>query len=122
MNRLFCNILTDDVDGLAGFYEAVFGMTRHFDSDWFVILVHADMPGQEFGILKKDADIVPGEARTAFGGAMITFVVGDSAATYDKALAAGARSIEAPKMMPYGQQRALVRDPAGTLIDISAPV
>lgn len=121
MQRLFCNILTDQADPLARFYEAVFGMKRHFDSDWFVILVHDDIPAQELGILQRGSEIVPEEARSAFGGAMVTFVVADAKSTFEAAKQAGADVVEAPKMMPYGQLRALVRDPAGALIDISSP-
>ncbi|MEM8682876.1 MAG: VOC family protein [Pseudomonadota bacterium] len=121
MDRLFCNILVDDVAGVAVFYERVFGMQRHFDSDWFVILVHEGLPGHEYGILKRNSEIVPEEARTEFGGCMVTFVVADCDAVFALAEAHGAQVLESPRLMPYGQVRALVRDPAGTLIDISSP-
>ncbi len=121
MNRLFCNILADNVAPVAEFYERTFGMRRHFDSDWFVLLVHDDLPGHEYGILKRDADIVPEHARTGSGGCLITFVVADCRETLARAEQNGALVVEAPKLMPYGQWRALVRDPAWTLIDISSP-
>lgn len=121
MNRLFTNILTDDVAETAAFYEAVFSMRRHYDSDWFVILVHDSLPGQEFGVLDRSSEIVPEVARTAFGGAMITFVVDDCQQVFSVAKDHGAGVIEAPQLMPYGQRRAIVSDPAGTIIDISSP-
>ncbi len=121
MNRLFTNILTDDVAKTAAFYEAVFGMRRHYDSDWFVILVHDSLPEQEFGVLDRSSDIVPESARTPFGGAMITFVVDNCGETFSLAEIHGADVIERPRLMPYGQRRAIVRDPAGTVIDISSP-
>ncbi|MEO0996934.1 MAG: VOC family protein [Pseudomonadota bacterium] len=121
MNRLFCNILADSVSPVAEFYERTFGMRRHFDSDWFVLLVHDDLPGHEYGILQRDADIVPEHARTAFGGCLITFVVADCREAFARAEQYGAEVVEPPRLMPYGQLRALVRDPAGTLIDISSP-
>ncbi|MEM7708535.1 MAG: VOC family protein [Pseudomonadota bacterium] len=121
MNRLFTNILTNDVAKTAAFYEAVFGMNRHYDSDWFVILVHDAQPGQEFGVLDRSSEIVPEVARGDFGGAMITFVVDDCEQTFLLAQGQGAAVVEAPQLMPYGQRRAVVRDPAGTVIDISSP-
>ncbi|MEM1052925.1 MAG: VOC family protein [Pseudomonadota bacterium] len=121
MDRLFTSVLTDDVSGTAQFYETVFGMTRHFDADWFVILTHPQTPGLEFGVLDLNSTTVPDEARTSFGGAMVTMVVKDCDQSFTAAKQAGAAVVETPRLMPYGQRRALVRDPAGTLIDISSP-
>ncbi len=122
MKRLFTNILTEDVTATADFYVSLFGMRKHFDSDWFVILVHDDMPGHEYGILQRDNQIVPADIRKAPEGCMVTFVVEDCQETFDKAVSLGAKVIEDPADMPYGQRRALVRDPAGTVLDISAPI
>ena len=121
MNRMFANILCDDVAACASFYERLFGMTRHFDSDWFVILTHADMPGHEFGLLKRDSEIVPASARAAPQGIMMTFVVADVHGAFGNAQALGARVIEPPTDMFYGQTRFLIEDPEGTVVDVSAP-
>lgn len=121
MDRLFTSILTDDVSGTAQFYENVFGMTRHFDADWFVILTDPERPGLEFGVLDVKSSTVPDEASTSFGGAMVTIVVKDCDQSFSAAKKAGTAVVETPRQMPYGQRRALVRDPAGTLIDISSP-
>ena len=122
MDRLFTSVLADDVEATAGFYVSLFGMQKHFESDWFVILVHADKPGIEFGVLASDSDVVPVSERTAPAGMMVTFVVDDCDAHFATATALGAAVVEPPTVMPYGQKRALVRDPAGTLLDISSPV
>ena len=39
--------------------------------------------------------------------------VDDADATYQRALRAGATSLEAPSDMPYGDRRAMVKDPCG---------
>ena len=39
--------------------------------------------------------------------------VDDVDATYERAIQAGAMSIEAPAEMPYGDRRAMVKDPCG---------
>lgn len=121
MDRQFTNILTDDVGGTSAFYETVFGMTRHFDSDWFIILTHSDKPGHEFGILDRSSDIIPQNFQAAPSGMMLTFVVEDCEACFKAAEQFGAKIVETPRLMPYGQKRALVLDPAGSLVDISAP-
>lgn len=45
--------------------------------------------------------------------AFLYVYVEDPDATYQRALAAGAISMEAPAQMPYGDRRAMVRDPWG---------
>ncbi len=121
MDRQITNILCEDVAVTADFYQAVLGMRRHFDSDWFIILTHDDIDGLEYGLLQKDHDIVPDIARNAPAGVIVTFVVKDCDDVHQKALSANAPIIEPPTDMPYGQRRMLLRDPAGTILDISAP-
>jgi predicted enzyme related to lactoylglutathione lyase len=53
---------------------------------------------------------------------MVTFVVDHCDAVHDAARAMGAEVLEPPTDMPYGQRRMLLRDPAGTVLDISAPI
>ena len=121
MNRCFTNILVSDVERAARFYEGLLGMVRHFDSDWFVILTHPDREGLEFGLLQRDNDVVPPEARSAPAGIIVTFVVDDLDPVLQRATSLGADILEAPTDMFYGQRRMLLRDPDGTIIDVSAP-
>ncbi|MEO1160669.1 MAG: VOC family protein [Pseudomonadota bacterium] len=121
MQRSFTNVLSGDVNKTAAFYENLLGMTRHFDSDWFVILTHEDIAGLEFGILQRDHAIVPADIRAVPAGIIVTFVVTDCDEVYRKAVAAKASIIEPPADMPYGQRRMLLRDPDGTVLDVSAP-
>ena len=51
--------------------------------------------------------------------AFLYLYVEDSDATYHRAIASGATSIEAPDDMPYGDRRAMVRDPAGNVWQIA---
>ena len=121
MQRSFTNVLSGDVQKTSAFYENLLGMTRHFDSDWFVILTHEGIEGLEFGILQRDHAIVPPDIRAAPAGLIVTFVVTDCDEVYRRALAAKASVIEPPTDMPYGQRRMLLRDPDGTVLDVSAP-
>jgi predicted enzyme related to lactoylglutathione lyase len=122
MKRCFTNLLSANIARSAAFYETLLGMQRHFDSDWFVILTHPDIDGLEFGILQRDHDIVPTEARLAPAGVIVTFVVADCDAVYRAAEAEGAIVLEPPTDMPYGQRRLLLKDPDGTVIDVSSPI
>ena len=57
----------------------------------------------------------PREATEAF----LYLYVEDADATYRRAIAAGATSLEAPDDMPYGDRRAMVRDPGGNVWQIA---
>ncbi|WP_306144247.1 VOC family protein [Roseibium sp. MMSF_3412] len=122
MQRCFANILTEEVAATAAFYETLLGMTPKFSSDWFVNLADPDNKGIELGILKQTSEIVPARAQKAPAGIMLTFVVDDCDAIYEKAQAAKAVIVEPPREMPYGQRRMVLRDPAGTFVDISSLV
>ncbi|MEM9755688.1 MAG: VOC family protein [Pseudomonadota bacterium] len=121
MNRAFTNLLCADIDAHAHFFQAVLGMTQHFTSDWFIILTHPGIPGLEFGLLSRSHDTVPASHRVAPAGVILTFVVADVAACHARAVEIGAKIVEPPRVMPYGQRRLLVAAPEGTLVDISAP-
>ena len=121
MQRSFTNVLSGDVQKTSAFYENLLGMTRHFDSDWFVILTHEGIEGLEFGILQRDHAIVPPDIRAAPAGIIITFVVTDCDEVYRRAVAAKASVVEPPTDMAYGQRWMLLRDPDGTVLDVSAP-
>ena len=45
--------------------------------------------------------------------------VDDADATYERAVRAGASTIEAPLDTPYGDRRAMIRDPFGNLFQIA---
>lgn len=122
MKRAFTNILSAHVDRTARFYQDLFGMTRHYDSDWFVILTHPERPGFELGILDRSNEIVPSACAGSPSGVIVTFVVNDVRACHERAMAMQAHIVEPPTDMPYGQCRMLVRDPDGTVVDVSAPI
>ena len=53
--------------------------------------------------------------------ALLYVYVDDVDATYQRALDAGAATIEAPLDTPYGDYRAMVRDPFGNAYQIASP-
>jgi len=52
----------------------------------------------------------------------IAFETDDVAAAIEKALSAGAKPVQKPETMPWGQTTAYVSDPNGFLIEICTPV
>jgi uncharacterized glyoxalase superfamily protein PhnB len=52
--------------------------------------------------------------------AFLYVYVDDVDSVYERALAAGATSIEAPALTPYGDHRAMVEDPFGDIFQIAA--
>lgn len=122
MQRGFTNILTENVGETAAFYETLLGLKPKFSSDWFVNLADPDKPDLELGILQRTSDIVPAGAQNAPAGVIITFVVDDCHAVHQRALALNADIVEEPTDMPYGQRRMILRDPAGTFVDVSSLV
>jgi uncharacterized glyoxalase superfamily protein PhnB len=102
--RLFAH----DPERLVGFIKRVF--TASGD-------IHGDRPAElrigDSVILVSDAS-----ARRP-AGAFLYVCVEDADATYQRALASGARPIEPPSDMPYGDRRAMVEDDWGNTWQIA---
>ncbi|HEY4456711.1 MAG TPA: VOC family protein [Pseudonocardiaceae bacterium] len=77
----------------------------------------------------RPADIRIGDARvlisdTSERGSFPAFLyvyVADTDHTYERAMGAGAVSMETPRETPYGDRRAMVRDPFGNIYQIATP-
>ena len=101
-------IVVADVAGQIAFLRTAFGATgdRHADAP-------AEMRIGDSLVMVSDAS-----ARESFA-AFLHVYVHDADATYRCALAAGAVSLEDPRDMPYGDRRAMVRDPFGNVWQIA---
>jgi uncharacterized glyoxalase superfamily protein PhnB len=77
-------------------------------------------PGRPAEIRIGDSLIMvsPAGARELFPGFLYIYV-DDADATYQKALAAGGVALEEPLDTPYGDRRAMVRDPFGNVFQIA---
>ena len=117
-----------DVARSLAFYEAALGQQRRFllDSGMYgeletgsttlsfaaESLAQSNIPG---GFQPADPSRKPGASE-------VGFTTSDVSAAYERALAAGAVAVAAPKTKPWGQVVAYVRDPDGHLIDICTPM
>lgn len=118
-NRVFVNLLSDDLGATRDFYVQLLGLTVDFEEDWYV---HLSAPGGlELGVLRRDHETVPVDHRAAPAGVIVTIVVDDVDATYERAQRYNAHIVEPPRDLFYGQRRLLLADPCGTLVDVSTP-
>lgn len=102
-------IFTDDGEALVGFLRSVFDARGDY---------HAERPAEMW--LGDSVVMVSGGGgvRDAMAACLYVYVA-DADATYRRALDAGAESLEAPMDLPYGDRRAMVRDPWGNFWQIA---
>ncbi len=120
IRRAFVSVFSDRLAETRDFYVSLFGWRVDFDSDWFVHLQAPDNASVELGIVRRDHEIVPPAFAASPAGVMITVVVPDVDDVHRLVLERGLDVIEAPRDLFYGQRRMLLRDPNGTLVDVSS--
>ncbi|MEM6989246.1 MAG: VOC family protein [Myxococcota bacterium] len=120
IQRVFYNVLSADLAAARRFYCGLLELSVRFDSDWFVHVGVAGNEGLEIGLLARDHALVPEAWRGAPRGAVLTVVVDDVDRIHEQARAAGVEVVEPPTDQFYGQRRLLLRDPDGTLVDLSS--
>lgn len=101
-------IVVDDVAGAVGFLRSVFDATGE---------VVAGRPA-EIGIGDSLVMVSGAGERDRFPAFLYVYV-DDADETYRRAVAAGATTVEEPLDTPYGDRRAMVRDPFGNLFQIA---
>ena len=121
INRLMVNICSDKLSESRDFYTKLFNFKIDYDSDWFVHLISKDQQ-LELGIIDRTNQIVPNEYQNLPQGFYITFVVDNADEIYDIAKMENIEIVEKPSDTSYGQRRLLLKDPNGTLVDISSPI
>ena len=101
-------IVAADAAGLVQFLRTVFEAKGDFQ---------ADRPA-EIRMGDSLVLVTAAGAREPFPAFLYVYV-GDADAVYRRALAAGAVSLEEPLHTPYGDRRAMVRDPFGNVWQIA---
>jgi PhnB protein len=104
-------IVVSDVAAQVAFLRAVFDASGEVE------------PGRPAEIRIGDSMIMvsPATERDLFPAFLYVYVV-DADRAYEKAVAAGATTLEPPLNTPYGDRRAMVRDPFGNIFQISHPI
>lgn len=115
------NICSDNLPETKDFYVKLFDFKVNFESDWFIHLISKEK-NLELGIVDKSNDIVPREYQNNPQGFYITFVVESADELLEIAEAEKFEVVSKPKDTFYGQRRMLLKDPSGTLVDISSMI
>lgn len=120
IKRVFVNVFVEDLARARAFYEEFLGFRPRFTSDWFLHLAAPESELLEVGLLPRDGTLVPESFRNAPTGVMISIVTSDVDAVYASATQRGIAVERPPTNQFYGQRSMLIRDPDGTLIDVSS--
>jgi predicted enzyme related to lactoylglutathione lyase len=121
IKRMMTNICSDKLPESREFYTKLFDFRVDYDSDWFVHLV-AKNEQLELGIISRSSEIVPAGLPHRPQGFYITFVVENADAVFAIAKKEGLEVVSEPADTFYGQWRLLLKDPNGTLVDVSSPI
>ena len=121
LNRIMTNICSDKLPESRNFYTKLFDFNVGFDSDWFVQLVSEDQ-SLELGIIDRTHEMVPKGFQLNPQGFYITFVVDNADEVFKIAQSESFEIVSEPADTFYGQRRLLLKDPNGTLVDVSSPI
>jgi uncharacterized glyoxalase superfamily protein PhnB len=111
-------LVTADLPRLEAFYRTALDAERTFafpgeggEEDY----ISLDFDGTKLGIGR--ADVIPAET----GLVSLWFYVDDVDEAYRRVLAAGGSSVSPPRVTPWGERVAEVRDPDGFLLYLAVP-
>ncbi|MFS4467317.1 VOC family protein [Maribacter sp. 2210JD10-5] len=121
INRIMTNICSENLTESRDFYTKLFDFKVDYDSDWFVHLISKDKK-LELGIIDRTNKIVPKDFQSIPQGFYVTFVVDNADEVFKVAKSENFEIISEPADTFYGQRRLLLKDPNGTLIDVSSPI
>ncbi len=115
------NICSDNLAESRDFYTKLFDFNVDYDSNWFVHLISKDKK-LELGIIDRTNEIVPKAFQNNPQGFYVTFVVDDTDEIFKIAESEKFEIVSKPTNTFYGQRRLLLKDPNGTLVDVSSPI
>ncbi len=119
-------IYVPDVAATIDFYERAFGLKRRFvhESGQYAELETGAtaLAFANESFVASHLDFAPNSLKNRAAGAEIGLVTTDVGGAFDRALAAGATSVEGPQTKPWGQVVSYVRDLDGFLVEICSPM
>ena len=121
INRIMTNICSDNLEESKEFYTRLFDFNVDYNSDWFIHLISKDK-NLELGIIARTNEIVPKDYQLPPQGFYITFVVENADEVHSIAKSCNFGIVSEPEDTFYGQRRLLLKDPSGTLVDVSSPI
>jgi predicted enzyme related to lactoylglutathione lyase len=122
MNFVSIRLITDDVAGLAQFYQRVTGVAVQWSTPDFAEL-RTSAGTVAIGSIRTVALFGEGSARAgANHSAIIEFLVDDVDAEYLRIKEFTDQFVNQPTTMPWGNRSLLLRDPDGNLVNLFTPV
>lgn len=122
MTLISIRLITDDVAGMAAFYERVTGMAIRFSTPDFAELT-TPAGTLAIGSTATVALFGEGSARAAANhSAIIEFLVEDVDAEYVRIKEFTSEFVQQPTTLPWGNRSLLMRDPDGNLVNLFTPV
>ena len=115
-------LATNDVPRASDFYKRHLGFVEGYVTDWFVFLLHPASDGFALGLVQRDHETMPGQARQVAAGVLLSLEVPDVDAAHARLVEAGASIAVPPRDEPWGQRHFLVDAPDGVLLDVITPI
>ena len=122
MKLVQSRIVTDDVEGLAGFYARLLGVPTALNE--YYVEVKAGPASVGFSKRRfteyREQDSAPpaGHGRPRQAEIILDFLVDDVDAEYPRIAALGVDWVMPPATQPWGTRSMIFRDPAGNLINV----
>lgn len=118
-------LYVENVAASMAFYEAALGLSRGFQheaGDYGEMITGETKLAFSSRALMRELGKSPAPANPAAPVFEIAFETDDVPASFARACAAGARSVQEPQDMPWGQVVSYVSDPDGYLLELCSPV
>jgi predicted enzyme related to lactoylglutathione lyase len=125
MELVQCRMVTDDVEGLAGFYARLLDVPAALNE--YYVEIQAGSASVGFSRRRftecREADGTPAPSPSGPGpvrrdGIILDFLVGDVDAEYPRIAALGVDWVMPPTTQPWGNRSMMFRDPAGNLVNV----
>jgi uncharacterized glyoxalase superfamily protein PhnB len=111
-----------DVSSACAFFQQHLGFVPGYVTDWYIHLVHPAHPTAAVGLIAKNHETTPAEARVSAAGLILSFEVENVDAVHARLKETGAPIYSSPKDEPWGQRHFMVCGPDGVLLDIIQPI
>jgi predicted enzyme related to lactoylglutathione lyase len=113
-------MVTDDVEGLAGFYALLLGVPTALNE--YYVEIQAGPASVGFSRRRftehREADGSSGAGPDGRDGIILDFLVDDVDAEYPRIAALGLDLVMPPTTQPWGNRSMMFRDPAGNLVNV----
>ena len=121
MELVQSRIVTDDVEGLAGFYARLLGVPVALNEYYVEIEAGPASVGfsrRRFTEFKEPDHCQPDRGRPRRDEIILDFLVDDVDAEYPRVAALGVDWVLPPTTQPWGNRSMVFRDPAGNLVNV----